>query len=735
MADKKQMDTSKIDALYSWISYDLQKMKSELLSEMKYSSVQVGALHKELKGSEEKNAAVASQSAQAISQEIRYSYKQNQTIYDGLATMLTEEVGARLASMDERVASMDDIKALVGDALTSLDEVKASVAVLGNLDADTLAETVKEKVAEVLPQLEEAVTEIKYSYLQHQAIYDGLTTLISGEVVAKLDDTAAKLAALEQIDKALEEIHAKVAEGIALFEDADYKAVIESVAEKTEESVSEHSRQILDAVAAIPVAENVDYNRIVDEVGDKMLEILGEVVAQEPAPVAGAKPVQADVDYDKIIYGTAEKVVESLPYPEKVDYRRIDERFTKAAQNVQIAVPEEVIAKAVSAAIEQAMAALDINAIADAVAAKINISVPVVEQPEIDYELLSDMVVAKLAENVDQTYDVVLDETGIEQIADRVAEKVGQVESVDYEKIAMEVDYERIAAIVEEKTAKEEPTYELVIDEEGMDAIAENVSRRLCDMCAECAVQPEEPVEEVAEEPQVEETVEETVVEEPVEEVVEEPIVEEPIAEDPVVEEPVVEEPVTEELAVTAEAELQELGDQLVDAETGLVIRLKKSFTAKLKQSEERIKGYYSDIKNALTSYKKINSNVSWHGDRFNFGRETVAKMAICGKTLCLYLALDPENPELKQTVYHQKNVGDQRAHEATPFMVKIKSDAAAKKAVRLVSILAESKGAVAKGDFEAVDYVEEFAYASTKQLFDDGYIKVTKEKKVEFNF
>ena len=738
MADKKQMDTSKIDALYSWISYDLQKMKGELLSEMKYSSVQVGALHKELKSSEEKNAAVASQSAQAISQEIRYSYKQNQTIYDGLATMLTQEVGARLASMDERVASMDDIKALVNDALTSLDEVKASVAVLGNLDADTLAETVKEKVSEVLPQLEEAVAEIKYSYLQHQAIYDGLTALISGEVVAKLDDTAAKLAALEQIDKSLEEIHAKVAEGIALFEDADYKTVIESVAEKTEESVSEHSRQILDAVAAIPVAENVDYNRIVDEVGDKMLEILGEVVAQEPAPapVAVTQPVQAEVDYDKIIYGTAEKVVESLPYPEKVDYRRIDERFTKAAQNVQVTVPEEVIAKAVSAAVEQAMAALDINAIADAVAARINIPVPVVEQPEIDYELLSDMVVAKLAENVDQTYDVVLDETGIEQIADRVSEKVGQVERVDYDRIAAvqtpvaEVDYDRIAAIVEEKTAKEEPTYELVIDEEGMNAIAENVSRRLCDMCAECAVQPEEPVEEVAEEP-VEETVEEPVVEEPqVEEVVEEPVVEEPQ-----VEEPVVEEPVTEELAVAAESEIQEVGDQLVDAETGLVIRLKKSFTAKLKQSEEQVKGYYSDIKNALTSYKKINSNVSWHGDRFNFGRETVAKMAICGKTLCLYLALDPENPELKQTVYHQKNVGDQREHEATPFMVKIKSDAAAKKAVRLIAILAESKGAVAKENFEAVDYVEEFAYASTKQLFDDGYFKVTKEKKVEFDF
>ena len=548
-------------------------------------------------------------------------------------------------------------------------------------------------------------------------------------MISKLNDVESKLAFVEQIDKSLEEINARIAEGIALFEDAEYKAVIESVAEKTEESVSEHSRQILEAVSAIPVAENVDYTRIVDEVGDKMLEILGEVVAQEPtpAPVAVAEPTKAEVDYDKIIYGTTEKVIESLPYPEKVDYRRIDEHFKKAVESVQVAVSEDVIAKAVSMAVQQAMSALDIDAIATAVAQKIQ--PPVVEQPEIDYELLSDMVVAKLAENVNQTYDVVLDETGIEQIADKVSQKVGKIESVDYERILssqapVEIDYERIATIVEEKTAKEEPTYELVIDEEGMDAIAQSVANRICDMCAECALQDETPVEE---------TVVEEVTEETVEEQVEQ--VEEPVQEEPVQDEVVEVQPVEEELAVSSEPVIEEVGGELVDAETGLVIRLKRSFTAKLKQSDEKVKAYYSDIKNALTSYKKVNSNVSWHGDRFNFGRDTVAKMAICGKTLCLYLALDPENPDLKQTVYHQRNVGDQRAHESTPFMIKIKSDAATKKAVRLVAYLAESKGAVAKDNFEAVDYVEEFAYASTKQLFDEGYIKVTKEKKVEFNF
>ena len=351
------------------------------------------------------------------------------------------------------------------------------------------------------------------------------------------------------------------------------------------------------------------------------------------------------------------------------------------------------------------------------VAAKI--AVPEVNVPEIDYDLLSDMVVEKLAPSVEQTYDVVLDEAGIDQIAERVSEKLDVVESTDYA---------RIANIVEEKLNEkpcEPPTYELVVDEEGVQAIAKTVAEELCQACSNCAAYEEtteEPVEEVAEEPTVaeepetqEEVVEETT-EEPVEEVVEEPTV-------------------AEELAVAAEPAYNELEDQLVDAETGLVVRLKRSFTAKMKQSEDRVKQYYSDIKNELTSYKRINSNVSWHGDRFNFGRDTIAKVNICGKTLCFYLALDPEDPEYKTTVYHQKNVGAQKAYENTPFMVKIKSDAAAKKALRLVGFLAEKLGTTKEEGFEAVNYVDEFGYESTKQLFDEGYIKATKEKKVELDF
>ena len=51
--------------------------------------------------------------------------------------------------------------------------------------------------------------------------------------------------------------------------------------------------------------------------------------------------------------------------------------------------------------------------------------------------------------------------------------------------------------------------------------------------------------------------------------------------------------------------------------------------------------------------------------------------------------------------------------------MVKVKSDVAVKKALRLVGVLADKLGTEKEEGFEQVDYVEEFAYRSTKQLFD----------------
>ncbi len=670
--------SNQVDLLgvYEYLRDQLEATKNTLMTEVRMASAQISSLHGDLKASNDK-------ATMAVSQEIRFSYKQNQTIYDGLASMLTKEVGERLNSVEAMLTALEKLQLILDD-----------------------------------------LNDLKYGYLNLQAVCDTTQAIVANEVNPKLDAVQAKQLLLDEIYAITADINNKLA---AFPSEDEFNRLVEAVATKADETAQNYSRQVVDAIAALPTAENVDYSRIVEEVGDKVLDLLQQTKGEEPASVL---PVETKIDYDRIICGAAEKVIESLPYPEKVDYSRI-------------AIDQDALADAVAAKIAvPAVPEIDYDRLAEMVASKLVVPAA----PEVDYDRLAAMVIDKMAATTEKACEVMLDEAGIDEIAAKVADKIVPCESIDYDKVCQAaqaaqilpdpVDYDRIAEIVEDKLNAEEPTYDLVIDEEGIAALAKGVSDELCQMCVPCECAPieEAPVEEAIEEV-VEAPVEETVVEEvAVEEVVEAPVEEEVIEEAPVEETVVEETPVEEELAVTATG-YQEVGDDLIDAETGLVIRLKRSFTAKMKQSDEKVKAYYSDIKNELTSYKKVNSNVSWHGDRFNYGRDTVAKINICGKTLCFYLDLDPNDPELKSTVYHQKDVSGQKAYESTPFMVKVKSDAAAKKALRLVGFLAEKLGTEKDEEFAPVDYAGEFAYASTKQLFDEGFIKATKEKKVDLNF
>lgn len=510
------------------------------------------------------------------------------------------------------LATQDDELILVLDGIYS--ELEQNIK-----DAKkSISKDLAAKHSEQLAAIKSLLNELKYSVQQNQAIHTDMSETIKQEFSSKADADA---------------IADKVLAGMPAQEEVDYDKISESVTA----IAAEQSKQVLDAVAAIPVAENVDYSRIVGE--------------------------------------TAEKVIESLPPVEKIDYEKL----------------ADMVAERVAA-------------------------------PAIDYDLLAEKVAEKISGKEAST-EVFIDEDGVQSIADTVVNKISdgiKVEAIDYDRVCQAaqaaqivpdpVDYDRIVDVLLDRLSVETFTFEEV---------------------EETPVE-ETPAEEVVEEAVVEEApVEEPVVEEaPVEETVEEPVVEEaPVEEAPAAQEELAAAEVTVEPAPVAPV----IG--LVQADGDLVIRLKRSFVAKLKQSEDDIKGYYSSLKNALTEYKRINSNISWHGDRFNFGRDTVARMTIIGKTLGLYLALDPLDPEFKQTVYRQKDVSKQKAYEGTPFMVKIKSDGGLKKAVRLVGILAEKLGAEKETEFEAVDYVAMYPTATDEEMLAEGLIKATKEKKVDLDF
>ncbi len=162
--------------------------------------------------------------------------------------------------------------------------------------------------------------------------------------------------------------------------------------------------------------------------------------------------------------------------------------------------------------------------------------------------------------------------------------------------------------------------------------------------------------------------------------------------------------------------------EEIVKEETAVSVSkrpsIKKSFFGKLSQGTVEQKQYYNAIKNALLSYKRVNSRISWNYDAFNLGREKKAKIAFSGKTLVVYFALDAKDYEGTKFYPHDKK--DIKKYEETPMMIKVKSERGKKHALELIDILLY--GLPKRKDYKE----EEFSikYMSDKKLIEEGLAK-----------
>ena len=404
---------------------------------------------------------------------------------------------------------------------------------------------------------------------------------------------------------------------------------------------------------------------------------LSEKVAEEISALHAAAPAEAPAE-EKAEPAAEEPAAEPVT-DENFDYDVLAEKIASVMPEVDydllvdkvVAAIPPTDADAVAAAVVATIPQVDENAIADRVAESV---------PLVDYDLVAERV-ASVMEN---EFDVTVDENGIEKIASAVA---------------AEIDYEKLAARVAE-----------LLKEQGAFAV----------------------VAAPAEAPAAEEPVPEAPAAEP-----EEPAPAEAApAEEHAPAEP--EAPAEEELAVSAApvAEPKPAYTPVVvpvPDDPSLMTRFKRSFKAKIIESTEEIKNYYFDLKNAFLSYARVSSQVSWSNDRFTYAGDTIAKIGVRGKTLCLYVALNPD--EFPSSVYHQKFAGDTKMYEKTPMMIKIKSGVAVKRGIRLIEMLMENLGAVREENFAPVDYADEFAFRSEEQLLAEGLIKTAIVEKSDLDF
>ncbi len=156
-----------------------------------------------------------------------------------------------------------------------------------------------------------------------------------------------------------------------------------------------------------------------------------------------------------------------------------------------------------------------------------------------------------------------------------------------------------------------------------------------------------------------------------------------------------------------------------------IIIKYKKSFTAKLIQSDDEVKSYYSSLKNELLSYDGVKSRISWKYETFYQGRVTLAKIAMRGKCPCLFLAL--KTAEITDEKYIVEDMSEVAAYEKTPCLYRIKNDRRLKYSNDLIaSVMGER---VKNEDYKEEDWASKYPYENIEPLIERGLVKVLTEE------
>ncbi len=150
------------------------------------------------------------------------------------------------------------------------------------------------------------------------------------------------------------------------------------------------------------------------------------------------------------------------------------------------------------------------------------------------------------------------------------------------------------------------------------------------------------------------------------------------------------------------------------------IIRYDKSHQAKLVLLSDKMKIYYERLKNHILSYDKVKNSISWEGERFYLGRQTLIKFLVRGKTINVYFALEPSEVDEK---YGIVDCSDIKKYQATKVMLKMKGPRSLTKTIELVDELM---------GVEEIEYNEECEESyglfvktrSLETLLDEGLIK-----------
>lgn len=314
-------------------------------------------------------------------------------------------------------------------------------------------------------------------------------------------------------------------------------------------------------------------------------------------------------------------------------------------------------------------------------------------------------------ENWDDFEEEALEEEQVEDVAPIVAE----AEEPVYEEVAAPVEEESVeeeTPVEEEFTAEETSVEEEAIEEEVPEEeefAAEETSFE------EEAIEEEVPEEEefAAEETSIEEeaVVEEVPEDEPLDEVVLAP--QEDMYED--------EEEYEDDDDSYDRTHIFEHAEVYYD--DGTVI-LPRNFESRIRQSSDDIKKLYSEIKNVLMEYSGVKCRMTKYVEVFRCGG-AVAKIRIKGKSLYLYLKLNPQSIDHDYLKVVDKS--HRRNYEETPAEIKVTGKRKCKRSIEMIRLMMDALQVGHRRHPEYIDYAEMYPYVENAVIKGENMIKVNK--------
>ncbi|MGN0807372.1 MAG: hypothetical protein ACI4MN_02865 [Candidatus Coproplasma sp.] len=577
-------------------------------------------------------------------------------------------------------------------------------AVAEEIDYEDLAAKIADKLPApeyVVPTPEPEQVEVDYDLIAAKVAqvvsYDPVSADSIAAKVAEQIVVPAAVAAAPEID--VDELAAKVSDKITVpaAEATPYAA--EETRQYVEVDTDAVAYEVVNRLATA-ISESLDPDEIADCIAKRVGSVSPEdfeITVDDDGCDSIAKAIEEKLNYEELAAKVSEKIAPSymgMSMAENIDAEELASAISDKL-TVNAAVNEDALAEKAASILSNYMPEVDNADIADKVIAGIIPAIPAATA--IDSGYIADEVGAKLLENqADSDYEIVIDDEGVAEITESMKGELAKLTEEHYEKVEGD-----LAAVKEEYNARFNKVDEDI--EELKNLLASGAIVLAAANSDETAVADEElvTVSDVVGDEQAEETVADEDIEEMVSDIEETP----------------------------AEGEI--LPDGMDDESEGGVdfanmMKYNRSFIARIIQGTDDQKNYYGQVKTALLSYKKVNSNIAWGAERFNKGRETIARFKIRGKTLCLYLALDPA--EFETSVYHHVDVSDNKSMHGTPMMVKIKSPRGVKKAIRLIDIMLERREGIKRTVAER-DYAAMYPYETIEELIEDGLVKDVSKK------